>query len=54
MAWVMDAKPRLPSVTLPPIWIRPQLAQLVKAAPDAPGWLHELKMDGYRMHVSMR
>jgi bifunctional non-homologous end joining protein LigD len=27
----------------------PQLAQLVKAAPSGPGWLHELKYDGYRI-----
>jgi bifunctional non-homologous end joining protein LigD len=35
----------------PPAWIKPQLAQLVKAAPDGPGWLHEMKLDGYRMHA---
>ena len=27
----------------------PQLAQLVKAAPSGPDWLHELKYDGYRI-----
>ena len=27
----------------------PQLAQLVKDAPRGPGWLHELKYDGYRI-----
>ena len=37
--------------TSPPIWIKPQLAALVKAAPDGPGWLHEMKLDGYRMHA---
>jgi bifunctional non-homologous end joining protein LigD len=38
----------------------PQLAQLVKDAPQGPGWLHELKYDGYRIgcrieagHVSL-
>jgi DNA ligase D-like protein (predicted ligase) len=35
----------------PPTWIKPELAQLVKAAPDGPGWLHEIKLDGYRMHA---
>jgi ATP-dependent DNA ligase len=37
----------------PPLstWIKPQLAQLVKAAPEGPGWLHEIKLDGYRMHA---
>jgi bifunctional non-homologous end joining protein LigD len=34
-----------------PTWIKPQLAVLVKAAPDGPGWLHEIKLDGYRMHA---
>jgi hypothetical protein len=34
-----------------PARIRPQLAALVKAAPDGSGWLHEIKLDGYRMHV---
>jgi DNA ligase D-like protein (predicted ligase) len=34
-----------------PTWIKPQLAALVKAAPDGPGWLHEMKLDGYRMHA---
>jgi DNA ligase D-like protein (predicted ligase) len=37
----------------PPGWIKPQLAALVKAAPDAPGWLHEIKLDGYRMHAGI-
>jgi len=27
----------------------PQLAILVKSAPSGPGWLHELKYDGYRI-----
>jgi len=27
-----------------------QLATLVKQAPDGAGWLHEIKLDGYRMH----
>lgn len=27
----------------------PQLAQLVKAAPSGPEWVHELKYDGYRI-----
>ena len=26
-----------------------QLAALVKQAPDGAGWLHEIKLDGYRM-----
>src|SRR5829696_1872431 len=36
-----------------PIWIEPQLTQLVKEAPDGPDWLHEIKFDGYRMHARL-
>ena len=35
--------------TSPPNWIMPQLAALVTQAPDGAGWLHEIKLDGYRM-----
>jgi len=28
---------------------RPELATLAEEAPDGPGWLHEIKFDGYRM-----
>src|SRR5438132_8882525 len=37
----------------PPAWIKPQLATLVKKAPDGPDWLHEIKLDGYRMHARL-
>ncbi len=37
----------------PPTWIKPQLAALVKQAPDGPDWLHEIKFDGYRMHARL-
>jgi bifunctional non-homologous end joining protein LigD len=36
-----------------PQWIRPQLSELVDAAPDGPEWLHEIKFDGYRMHARL-
>jgi bifunctional non-homologous end joining protein LigD len=36
-----------------PEWIRPQLTELVDAAPDGPDWLHEIKFDGYRMHARL-
>jgi ATP-dependent DNA ligase len=34
-------------------WVRPQLTQLVDAAPDGDQWLHEIKYDGYRMHARL-
>src|SRR5580704_12726901 len=37
----------------PPTWVKPQLAALVKTAPDGPDWLHEIKFDGYRMHARL-
>jgi len=36
-----------------PQLIRPQLTQLVDAAPDGDGRVHEIKFDGYRMHARL-
>jgi bifunctional non-homologous end joining protein LigD len=36
-----------------PTWVKPQLAALVKEAPDGTDWLHEIKFDGYRMHARL-
>jgi ATP-dependent DNA ligase len=36
-----------------PTFIKPQLSQLVREAPDGPDWLHEIKYDGYRMHARL-
>jgi DNA ligase D-like protein (predicted ligase) len=36
-----------------PQWVRPQLTELVDAAPDGEAWLHEIKFDGYRMHARL-
>jgi bifunctional non-homologous end joining protein LigD len=36
-----------------PKWNRPQLSQLVDAAPEGDAWLHEIKFDGYRMHARL-
>jgi len=36
-----------------PQWIRPQLTELVDAAPHSPEWLNEIKFDGYRMHARL-
>jgi len=42
------------ATTVPlPEWVAPQLTQLVDAAPDGDGWLHEIKYDGYRMHARL-
>jgi len=32
-----------------PRWIPPQLCQPVEIAPSGPQWLHEIKLDGFRM-----
>jgi DNA ligase D-like protein (predicted ligase) len=32
-----------------PRWIPPQLCRLVEIAPSGPQWLHEIKLDGFRM-----
>jgi DNA ligase D-like protein (predicted ligase) len=35
--------------SLLPSWIPPQLCQPVEKAPSGPQWLHEIKLDGFRM-----
>jgi len=40
--WEMDRRAA-------PTFVEPQLAKLVKEAPDGDEWLHELKFDGYRI-----
>jgi bifunctional non-homologous end joining protein LigD len=32
-----------------PRWVPPKLCQLVETAPLGPQWLHEIKLDGFRM-----
>jgi ATP-dependent DNA ligase len=39
----------MPSKLPPPQWIPPQLTQLVETAPSGRQWLHEIKLDGFRM-----
>ena len=34
-----------------PSWIKSQLSLLVKTPPTGDDWLHEIKLDGYRMHA---
>jgi ATP-dependent DNA ligase len=36
-----------------PGFIKPQLAQVVREAPEGDDWLHEIKLDGYRMHAQL-
>ncbi len=54
-----DTRAAMTRVSLPPklpkehqpIFLKPQLALETKAPPDGAGWLHELKLDGYRMQA---
>ncbi len=36
---------------LQPTFLKPQLAQESKEPPEGPNWIHELKLDGYRMQA---
>ncbi|MBV8448245.1 MAG: non-homologous end-joining DNA ligase [Hyphomicrobiales bacterium] len=36
-----------------PTFVPPQLALAVKSPPRGTGWVHELKLDGYRMHARL-
>jgi bifunctional non-homologous end joining protein LigD len=47
-----SAKEKRASAALPQ-WVRPQLTELVAAAPEGDTWLHEIKFDGYRMHARL-
>ncbi|MDF2119566.1 non-homologous end-joining DNA ligase [Roseiarcaceae bacterium H3SJ34-1] len=44
-----DAPPRRRASPVPPKFIEPQLCLLAKQAPSGPDWVHELKLDGFRM-----
>src|SRR5215469_11702409 len=52
MARPLTRRPGTGAAALPQ-WIRPQLTQLVDAAPDGAAWRHEIKFDGYRMHARL-
>src|ERR1700758_625858 len=49
----MRVEPNAEEPASPPIWVKPQLAKLVEKAPDGTDWLHELKLDGFRMHARL-
>lgn len=36
-----------------PRWIEPQLLSLAPSVPAGAGWIHELKYDGYRLHLRL-
>ena len=44
----MARRPSAGVVATLPGLIAPELAALVSRPPDAPEWLHEIKLDGYR------
>src|SRR5690349_9204650 len=44
---------RSPS-TVFPSFVVPQLALAVKSPPRGNSWIHELKLDGYRIHAHLR
>jgi DNA ligase D-like protein (predicted ligase) len=44
-----EARGRQDATSSFPRWIPPQLCQLVDKAPSGPQWLHEIKLDGFRM-----
>ena len=45
-----NALEKLPRETQPE-FVEPQLAQEAEAPPEGAGWIHELKLDGYRMQA---
>jgi bifunctional non-homologous end joining protein LigD len=50
-AAVAERKQRRSAV---PRFVAPQLARLVAYAPEAAGWAHEIKFDGYRMQMRVQ
>ena len=52
MARPLGGRRRAEATALPG-WIKPQLTKLVDQPPDGPDWLHEIKLDGYRMHARL-
>ena len=43
-------KPRASRDSLP-VFIEPQLCETVESPPSGPGWVHEIKFDGYRIQM---
>jgi len=42
---------KAPGRVPPPAFIDPQLATLVEYPPSSAGWVHEIKLDGYRLQI---
>jgi bifunctional non-homologous end joining protein LigD len=49
----MGGRVKRQASTPPPKYQPPQLATLVDAVPEGPGWLHEYKYDGYRLLLAV-
>ena len=46
-----EAKVKAKKIRVMPDFIAPQLTRLVDRAPSEPGWVHEIKLDGYRLQL---
>jgi bifunctional non-homologous end joining protein LigD len=46
-----ESKARPKKVRAMPDFVEPQLTKLVDRAPTEPGWVHEVKFDGYRLQL---
>lgn len=44
-------KPNAPTSAAIPAFIAPQLCETLNRPPSAPGWIHEIKFDGYRIQM---
>jgi bifunctional non-homologous end joining protein LigD len=52
--WAKRARPDAPPRNADPSFLPPQLATLADRPPAGPGWVHEPKLDGYRMQARIR
>ena len=48
---VQHSRPGIGRKSDPPVWVKPQVTELVRQPPDGPDWFHEIKFDGYRIHA---
>jgi bifunctional non-homologous end joining protein LigD len=52
--WARRGTPRPAPVPSDPSFIAPQLCAVAQQPPQGPGWVHEMKLDGYRIQASIR